>query len=54
MNRKLTAKDYQSMFNIGYSTARRWIAEDRKRFECKNLCFSHIKGYYSLDVSDLT
>lgn len=41
------------MFNVSKRTAERWIAEDRRRFVTKNLCFSHIKGYYALDDTDI-
>lgn len=49
MAKKLTYKDYMSIFDISCCTARRWISEDRREIGSKRLTIAHIRAKYGLE-----
>ncbi len=44
----LTHKDYMAIFNICEKTAKRWIAEDRRRIESKRITDYHLQKLYGI------
>jgi hypothetical protein len=52
MAKRLIYKDYMQLFSICSSTARKWIAEDRKKVGNKRLTFAHIRDMYGLAGGD--
>ncbi len=53
MNRIVRTKDYQRLFDIAESTAKKWIAKDRKFLNIKRLTARHVADRYGLDITDM-